>query len=202
VYAPQLAIPGFGGPFESVFEEALTLDHKGDYAGFRDPSRMVSPSQLVCDFVQGPLMGPECRYFETFDYLVWMLSDASAWMPSELRQALLVGMAEWHTWPWWHGHDPSLKTLGYEPDDATGMLADVMDAVAELGTFSDATDLLENNPSALRDLRHRLAFSVVILHLPETVDVLAQRFLDRPFIDRYVQSPANRHRDESGVDTR
>jgi hypothetical protein len=104
-YAPQLLIPGFGGPFESHFDDWLATEqgrnrgsldtvawHLADYSD-------QDAGSLACDYVQGELHGPQTMYFdEHIDYFFWALSSESEWMPTHARQTFIRGMAEWGVW--------------------------------------------------------------------------------------------------------
>jgi hypothetical protein len=37
---------------------------------------------------------------ETWAYAFWLLSDATDWLPTRLRNVLHRGMGEWRVWPW------------------------------------------------------------------------------------------------------
>jgi hypothetical protein len=109
-------------------------------------------------------------------------------------------MADWRTWPWHEGTTVRLDALGFEPNGATGALARILNTVDEQHLFVDDSDLVAQDPDALRDLRHRLQFSVRILQLRDSVDDLTERFLSGPFIDTYRRGSANVTDDGSDLD--
>lgn len=118
LYAPQLTIKGFGGGFEPAIEDLyqrntkLKLPRQKDKGGsgltidgwspscdeefvLRDPNfGYYQPSTVTGHFVQGELMGPSPKVHEHFDYLVWLLSNGSKWMPENIRSYLLKGFHE------------------------------------------------------------------------------------------------------------
>jgi len=100
VYAPQLTIPGLGAEFERRFDELFATGVAHDELILRNPDlRDVDAARAACQFVQGPLCGPSPRAYETFDYLVWLLSSDSQWLPEAHRELLCRGMREWAVWP-------------------------------------------------------------------------------------------------------
>lgn len=162
-YAPQLLIPGFGGPFEELFDEWLNAE-KENSGGLETIGLHLSsyegqkPSELACAFVQGPLFSPEVRYYTHIDYFFWLLSDSSDWLPGAARDVLLEGISDWGVWV-------SGETNGRA--EASSELLDVLfdakeqgqevdhDALrvplVELATLSVADLNLTNDPAHLAD---------------------------------------------------
>jgi hypothetical protein len=107
-YAPQLLIPGFGSVFEAILDEWLKVSkankRKSKYTcdeifALHDPEYgRYDKLSIACNFVQGQLNGPDVKYYETFDYLVFFLSSNSEWIPNTLRETLLDGIIEWGVW--------------------------------------------------------------------------------------------------------
>ncbi|HEX4826343.1 MAG TPA: toll/interleukin-1 receptor domain-containing protein [Candidatus Polarisedimenticolaceae bacterium] len=99
-YAPQLTIPGLSGEMETLFDEAMTKDPGDDAWALRvtDPDS-IDAVRAACQFVQGDVGGPCPKFYETFDYLIWLLSEESAWLPQAHRSMLVRGIAEWGVWP-------------------------------------------------------------------------------------------------------
>jgi hypothetical protein len=138
-YAPQLTIKGFGGEFEAYFEEmlrksiakqkklqqqnspsgtGLTTDKKvplcdQEISLRHDKFGNYEPGFITCSFVQGELMGPQTRYYEHFDYLVWLLSSESDWLPHEIKKFLLSGFKEWTVWCQYPMHQETGATFRY-----------------------------------------------------------------------------------------
>jgi hypothetical protein len=173
-YAPQLSIRGFEGPFADDlehmcrhFENPPEGARQGmpDYLLLRDPRRYsADPALLACSFVQGDIMGPQVTVYDVIDYVAWILSAASEWMPAAQRAALLDGLKQWKVWPGWHKRDVRAseglyEALAEKPKDKNYLRADAVQIVAR-----------------------RLAESATILGLPETGDELVQRFLTENFI--------------------
>jgi hypothetical protein len=179
-YAPQLLIPGFGGPFESLFdvwladeqEQERSLDtiawHLPDYAG-------LDAGSLACDYVQGELMGPSVMFYdEHIDYFFWALSDRSEWMPDHVRRMLVQGFCEWAVWPPTgrraSQHDPSRQLVKAMLDedraiDAT-QLRTLLTAVAEVS----------------RD----------VVGLSEPAELLAERLIETGAVEAYRRDRADR----------
>ena len=211
-YAPQLVIRGFAGQFEDTIEAlyerskpawqrrraendpfgtALTVDNTPpqcdeefalrapDFGGY-------SPDVVASGFVSGHhvVNGPEQRYFENVDYLAWLLSDASRWLPERIRAALTTGMAEWGAWPW-YGREQRSAEAGFEEEPFTGKFANALQRARTYQTFRPGRD-------ALRDLEHRLEFSARWVRLPEDGATLAKRIMEDRVLDRYFAARAAR----------
>lgn len=188
VYAPQLAIAGFGGPFEDSFEAMLSSSSEyrnEEYGSIRNIERFpTSAAGVACLFIQGPLMGPEARFYETFDYLAWFLSNASNWLPDGLRAALTEGMGTWVTWPWHRRELNRLLPDGFEPIAETGALFDAL--------YADEVTVNLLSGSARIDLEHRLAFSVKLLGINDKPAALIERFESSGIIQAWVAQQARR----------
>lgn len=212
-YAPQLTICGFGGPFEDEIDRlyrrsvqmaerqrasgdrhgtALTTDARppgcDDEYVLRDPEfGRYRAAHVACGFVQGNYVanGPPVMYYCYIDYLAWLLSEESLWLPTEIRELLTRGMAEWGVWPW-HEHDArATDDFGYVNADFTGKLSDTLLEADTLSAFELSAD-------ARRDLVHRLSFSAHLLKLSEDGETLAEHFLSQGVIDAYFWSRDNR----------
>jgi hypothetical protein len=123
-YAPQLTIKGFGGEFEEYYEKmlrisvrkqkqerankstfgsGLTVNHSAPACSEEIALRHhtfgnYNPDTIACRFVQGELFGPEVKYYETFEYLIWFLSSDSDWLPEKTHDFLIEGMKKWGVW--------------------------------------------------------------------------------------------------------
>jgi len=187
VYAPQLIIRGFGGQFEAEFEALYDLSRSRNPNGrcdeqyvLRDPNvASYNASGIACDFVQGygAISGPSATYYEEPEYVAWLLSDRSRYLPDEIRSVLTIGIAQWGVWPW----TESLRRLadfGYEPSTADGQLQQELLSAESVDTF---------HPSgrAIEDAVHRMSFSAELLGLPESGDQLAERLLAPIFLGPY-----------------
>lgn len=207
-YAPQLVIRGFGGPFEDEIDAlykrsvevaehrratddqfgiALTTDRRppgcDDEYVLRDPEfGRYEADHVACGFVQGNYVanGPPVMYYCHIDYVAWLLSDESLWLPTEIRKVLTRGMAEWGVWPWSPHERRAIELFGFENSNFTGKFAKALDGA---GTGREFTPVTE----AYRDLVHRLGFSAQLLQLPEDGESLAGRLLNQDFIGRYFE---------------
>ena len=98
IYAPQITIPCFSGPFESTFSEMELNPRYSDEMMLRGDITKADPASAACNFVQGQIFGPQCKYYDHFDYLIWILSSQSRWLPEAHRNLLTQGMADWAVW--------------------------------------------------------------------------------------------------------
>jgi hypothetical protein len=182
-YAPQLLIRGFGGPFESLFDDWLARDqerghsldtiawHLSDYSG-RDTGRMA------CDYVQGELMGPSVKFYdEHIDYFFWALSERSAWLPEQARRVLVQGFCEWPVWP---PNGP--RSVAH---DASRRLLDALLDEDHAVDLAEARSLLTEVAEISRHL----------VGLPEPADVLAERLVATGAIEAYRRDRAERLQD-------
>lgn len=214
-YAPQLVIRGFGGIYEQAIESsyqrslvscerrrvngekfgaALTTDGRSpgcdDEFALRDPEFGRYEAPLVaCGFVQGnnPAGGPPVMYYSHIDYVAWLLSDESKWLPAPIRDVLTCGMAEWGVWPWNPQERRAIEDFGFEEQSFTGAFAEVLYP-------SNTRSELCLDDDARRDLEHRLTFSSSLLRLPEDGTELSVRILESNFLDVYYFGKAERHR--------
>lgn len=161
-YAPQLLIPGFGGRFENVFDEMLA-EHTGRLDGDLIALHLKSyedlrPGFITCDFVQGPLLGPQVLFYDYADYFFWVLSDQSKWLPDNARQLLTDGFVDWKAWvpngPRDFADDSSVSTLlsdakesGRSPSEIPGLHAALAalaaSAVEKLELGADPVELAD-----------------------------------------------------------
>jgi hypothetical protein len=212
-YAPQLVIRGFGGPFEDKIDglyrrsaaagerrraagdrsgTALTTDGRppgcDDEYVLRDPEfGRYRAAHVACGFVQGNYVasGPPVMYYSHIDYVAWLLSDESLWLPAEIRETLTRGMAEWGVWPWCQGERRAVEDFGFEEVSFTGKFAEALDDAHTDHKFAPSGE-------AYRDLVHRLGFSAQLLRLPEDGESLAGRLLETDFVGRYFSRKTER----------
>lgn len=187
-YAPQLLLPGVAGRFETKIDRYYNASKEdksiwtaenrtcGEEYALRDPDFGGHPaSNVACHFVQGfaVISGPPVKYYATVDYVAWLLSDASLWLPDYARKKLIKGMKKWGMWHWSESDRESLD-LGFEPNEQTGAM---IDQLYSEGPISEMT------PTSYRDLVTRLDFSATILALPEKGEMLAARFIESGFYE-------------------
>lgn len=123
-YAPLLTIKGFGGDFENDFDLLLEKSikkqrkyrkQKSDFGSGLTTNKLppacseeialrhptfgdYQSSTIACQFVQGELGGPETKFYDTFEYIVWFLSTDAKWLPTKIRNFLIDGMKNWNVW--------------------------------------------------------------------------------------------------------
>lgn len=203
-YAPQLLLPGRGGTFEAVIEDlyqrsiawgvrqmaegsafgtALTTDGRAprcsELLALRDPNfGGYEAPNVACNFVQGDIHGPPVKYYDTIDYLAWLLSKKSLWLGSNVREFLTQGMAGWGVWIW-DSCDRVAEDSGFKVHhDSAGEFGKALSKARSLHT-------LRIGVKARRDLLHRLEFSKNLLGLPEDAEELAARVLEPDFLRHY-----------------
>ena len=203
-YAPQIVIPGYGGDLEDAIEAeyqrslshaeemrrhspnsgiALTIDGNpprcDEEVALRDPGfGGYEAGHIACNFVQGDVMGPDVRVYDYVDYLAWFLSEASSWLPREVRDVLRSGMASWGVWLW-REHERAYE--GFVPSPSTGHFAKQLERAKTRPDFQPDSE-------ALADIRHRLAFSSALLNLPESGDALANCILETDVLDLFFEA--------------
>ena len=212
-YAPQLAIRGFGGKWDKVFDEMLTnsvaesLARREQNSNFgtgtttnkqtpecednlalRHPTfGNYQPAHVACGFVQGngAGLGPLVRAFDIFDYLIWLLSNQSKWLPEKHRSYLLEGMKEWGVWMQ-YGRQP--ENEAFKPIVETGKFSEQLYGALEDGSWKKFS--LTNESRA--DLRNQISAACELLNLPESPDELVQKFLKTDCITRWFDLPWQR----------
>lgn len=208
-YAPQLTIKGFGGNFEEVFENwhkkslKVQKDKKenGSISGkglttnkniplCDEPIALRSsnfgnycPSEIACFFVQGHLMGPPVKAYEIMDYIVWLLSSDSAWLPQKVKEFLLEGMKKWAMWPWTAHNNWEFP---FDTNKSTGKLFNTMIAAKGKG--------LKLKNDAIDDLCSRIKFSVTQLNLSDKSENIVNNFLERGFIESWIQKNSKKYK--------
>jgi hypothetical protein len=209
-YAPQLTIRGFGGEFEEEFEALYKQSvlrqneerQKGSRSGtaltcdglpptcdeiwaLRDPTfGNYEPDNIACNFVQGGIMGPTVKVYETIDYVVWFLSNQSSWVPKKIRIFLLEGFKNWWiAWLW----DPyaSGRAQDFVPNQSTGKLFSAMHRAETFDKFRLTKD-------CVIDIETRFDYAVNLFGLSETAETLAQRFIDLGFIEAWFKKEVSR----------
>lgn len=113
-YAPQLLIPEFSGPFSEAFDRLLAESEKkirrapdSRYPGASCEKNFAlrrpdfgghDPEDVADKWLSGRGGGDSAKQFAYTDYIFWLLSPASAWMPPKIKEMLLEGMRTWAVW--------------------------------------------------------------------------------------------------------
>src|ERR1041385_1455439 len=178
-YAPQLTIQGFGGPFEADFDLLMKRDSRADELALRRPApQRGDPANIACQFVQGDIGGPRSTYYDHFDYLIWLLSDASNWLPRDIRELLQRGMREWDVWP---RADQMMR------DWDRPFLKAIWNAREKKKNFTLTEPLRE-------DLLRLIERSLAKLQLTESAAELQRRFIGLSYIDYFVTNQSEHQR--------
>jgi len=187
-YLPQLAIRTFGGFLESQFDDLLN-------SGTRDKSRNECEEEIALrhpqfghyDYTElscfyftgsGGGIGPSTRRYDLIDCLIWLLSDKSLWLPTEIRNMLFKGMIDWGVWEWQKGKNSISE---FESNYSTGSLLYAM------------CRAIENKPLRMtkeieRDIRTRILHTKKILNLSESIDKLFEIFIRKKIIESWIKS--------------
>jgi hypothetical protein len=173
-YAPQLLVPGLGGEFEPIFDDWLAAvdsdGRRGDTIALHRRSLADEDAAvLACTFVQGELNGPPVSFYETADYLFWVLSDESGWLPEEFRATLREGMIAWGSW--------LERAVAFEREDVAEPLMRVVFEARE------RKDSVVMDDAAERALTALAAESTARLGLPEQPGELAARLRESGAIE-------------------
>jgi hypothetical protein len=184
-YAPQLVIPGMSGEFDTLFstlyeqsiERHLRLAEQGNIT---NTSRTNDEQVPLCDlewalrnpelgrysaeflaesYFSSGMFGPPVSPYEHIDHLTWLLSDASNWIPNNIHDALLSGMASWRVWLWRSGNWSS-----------AGAMADALLAADRGVSF-------RWSPRRKDDVLNRMRMSILTLGLPDEPQTLLERFI-------------------------
>jgi len=113
-YAPQLVIPGFSGPYDAAFDRLLLesearLRKQPDsrypnaicekrYALRRPDFGNHTPLDIADKWVNGLGGQDSASHRHLTDYIVWLLSMDSKWLPDRVRTVLTEGMRAWGAW--------------------------------------------------------------------------------------------------------
>ncbi|MCX6600748.1 MAG: toll/interleukin-1 receptor domain-containing protein [bacterium] len=196
VYAPQLTIPGLGGEFEIVFEglfcELVAKNSPHGYPPNVLPLRYpnldsMSPWGTAEYYFVGAggaaSTGPENGFYEKIDYLLWLLSDTSSWVPSNVRNVLVEGLCVMGTWPWFR--DGESERLGFNPCAETEALEQELYRHRVFSAF-------KLSRRVKRDMLSRFAFSKQLLSLQESPEELVELFLKAGVIEKWYQRHSKR----------
>lgn len=204
-YAPQLSFAGFEGDlYEAIeagyqdscrraeatrrgsptFGTALTTDHQppacDEEWSLRHPEfGRYEPAMVANAFFAGGIFGPEVSPYEQADHLFWLLSADSSWLPERIHSFLKDGMAEWAVWHW-----PERGNDGWRNEGA--LFAQLWDCQEQGSSAFIWTTVAED------DLMHRIDRSITTLGLPESPQLIRDRFVADQFAERYLLASARR----------
>lgn len=113
-YAPQLLIPQFSGSFADRFDALLDASRReiAEEPDSRYPDAWCTknlalralgygghqPADVADKWMNGDGGSCSAAVLGGTDYIVWLLSDHSLWMPDDVRETLTVGMADYGGW--------------------------------------------------------------------------------------------------------
>ena len=173
LYAPQITIPGYDDGFEEIFDSLLEGDIRrssmmpgyggppetigdkaplcGDLIAWRHPTLgNYKPKELAYSFVTAHTASYSRAVHSGFSCFLWLLSEASAWLPASIRDTLLTGFRD--RTHWWivdilrdDVGDAFVKYIldlddGYRQPNSTeirGLMEKTAHALNELGLKSD-----------------------------------------------------------------
>lgn len=114
LYAPQLTIPGYDDGFNEIFDRLLQLPYSQSlsFFGYSDPDTIdgkeplcgeaiawrhekfgnYTDAELASSFISAHTHHYGRDVHSGFECLVWLLSSAADWLPSEIRSRLLNGL--------------------------------------------------------------------------------------------------------------
>jgi hypothetical protein len=216
-YAPQLTIPGFGRALEDVFEagyqrslaeharlraersrQGTALTTNGlvpacdESVAMRHPTfGDYQPEHLAGWYVHGHMLGPPVQVYDNIDYALWLLSDESMWLPDSVRNVLLVGMRDQAMWDWDESAANSYRFAEYTPVKTTGSLFRSLFRASERRAGRTEFQLTGR---CVADIGHRFGFSAQVLSLPESVDVLLERFSAAGFVESWLTARTRRRK--------
>ncbi len=202
-YAPQLTIRGMGADLEPVFEEeykksvtksaetrekyprqgsALTTTSIGPRCdeewALRHPTfGDYLPVHLADAYFHGGTFGPQVSPFRGLDHALWLLSEASDWLPTEIHGCLLEGVSRGFHWPW-GGIRSGTDTEG--DWNAYGALNKLIWKCVESRT-KFAWD-----QESRADAIERVRLSAHVLALPEPPEALLESFIAHEFPQKYI----------------
>ncbi|MCR4426618.1 MAG: hypothetical protein NUW23_10615, partial [Firmicutes bacterium] len=193
-YAPQLVIPGMSGEFDTLFsklyEESARRHNEMRKQGSRSSTELTTDGTIpLCDeewalrdprfggyeaahiandYFSGGVFGPPVSLYEHVDHMVWLLSEASGWLPRSVHGVLLAGMAEWHVWLWTGGDWPSC-----------GAVLEGLHDAEEGKPFRWSA---EHKDDAL----NRFRVTIETLSLPDTPEGIVTRFVEYDFPGKWL----------------
>lgn len=110
-YAPQLTIAQFSGFLGHAFDDEMRrslaqYQTRSITKGLCDEEWCLrhpqfagyAPSEIAHQYFSGQMFAPKVDGYEQFEYIVWLLSDHSNWLPRDIREVLISGSVDWSVW--------------------------------------------------------------------------------------------------------
>lgn len=205
-YAPFIGIKGFEGPFfnsienfyqASLIKQQQLIKEKSTYGSGLTTSNLppeceeelalrhpqfgnYRPSTIACTFTQGQLMGLSPRYYTIIDYVVWLLSENSNWLPQHIRKFLLTGYKEWGMWAWneFSGNDYIYFEDEYN-SKYKGCLSEAL--------YSHDKKKFIYSKKVIEDIKGRFNFSKQLLGIDDNVATLVEKFIEEKFVECFLE---------------
>lgn len=184
-YAPQLTIPGFGGVLEHVFKEEYQkcIDKNDEQYKYgceeyflRFPSyRFKETNRIANHYFHGGMFGPAVSPYSDAEHLIWLLSKNSNWLPQDLHEKLLNGMAKMSTWGWFSS--PSNKFTW----ESCGSLTMAMHGA------SYEKKQFRWNKQIKDDLYNQIKLIKKELKLTDSVNTLCDKFIKNKIPQTYIK---------------
>lgn len=108
------------------------------------------------------MSGSPASYYDDPEYVAWLLSDSSRFLPEGIRAGLTTGMAELGVWTWSEHELSPVNQYGYERGEFDGCLQLALMRIDSLQAFRPSAD-------AFADAADRMRFSAKLLDLPRVV---------------------------------
>jgi len=201
-YAPQMAISGFEGYLEETIESFYINSVNKQKKYIEGKSRFGSglttnglpaeceeilairhqtfgnnkPSHVACTFTQGELMWLSPKYYEIIDYIIWLLSSNSSWLPEKIKEYLLTGYEDWGVWTWTDYGKFSVDSL---ENNSTGKLLSAI--------YNHDKKKLTLTKAVKEDILTRFEYTKNLLELKDSPELLVEKFLERKFISKILE---------------
>lgn len=110
-FAPQLLLPGYSGWLDDAFDELLaqSIHRTRLHPDKRFPDAICeryfalrrqdfgghSANEVADKWINGRGADESAKFFDYTDYVFWLLSEDSYWMPANVKEFLLTGMRDW-----------------------------------------------------------------------------------------------------------
>ncbi len=219
-YVPQLTIKGYGAQFEKHFErmyQKSRISYKKQakkdkankewifgpsYGCFAEPECEVTyalrhpkfgnwkPFAIADAYIDGGSVLVNAKIYSCIDYLIWLLSDKSNWLPNEIHQYLLEGF-KYIDWSW-HGAIQNRFAYSFFGDKRflkeTEFTGDLYEALRGAKSYNN----LFISAKCIDEIKVRIKHSIHLLHLHETVEELFEKFIARKFIENWFLKESER----------